>query len=71
MIIAVFPVASCASVQDKEASEFKAKSDRNKGVMEKYIQYFNAGNWAEDLSKVVASHYPGGEQVVGMELAWR
>jgi predicted ester cyclase len=71
VLVAISLVGGCAS--SSEMALLKAGSDQvasNKDVVHRFVEIFESGNW-DDLDQVIARdcvlHYPGGEEVVGLE----
>jgi predicted ester cyclase len=71
LLVAVPLFSGCAS--GSETAALQARADQvtsNKEVVHKFVELFESGNW-DDFDQVIASdcvlHYPGGEEVVGLE----
>ena len=71
LLVAVPLLSGCAS--GRETAALQAQADQvasNKEVVHRFIEIFQSGNW-DDLDEVIASdcvlHYPGGEDVIGLE----
>jgi predicted ester cyclase len=71
LLVAVPLLSGCAS--GRETAALQAQADQvtsNKEVVHRFIEIFESGNW-DDFDQVIASdcvlHYPGGEDVNGLE----